>query len=171
MEGRFYEQSGFNRYGESAPAGDLAEDKVAQVMAAMDRPVQSFGPRRTPTERGQQLTWDSRVRHAPDYLGWGRFIEVQGSNGRTVIFKQVKLDDLAWWDTIMPVFFGIYLQAQDQVIFCDLNSVRWAISHESTKELTLDPDTKNPKLAFEVPVEVLLQRRVLDSFSAHKKSL
>ena len=69
----------------------------------------------------------------------------------------------------MPVFFGIYLQAQDEVIFCDMNAVRWAIAHPDSTELILDKDTQNPKQAFEVPVDVLLQRRVTDAFSANKK--
>lgn len=169
MDGRFHELSGMDRYGENAPAGDLAESKVAEVLANMDRPVASFGPRRVSTERAQHTTWSRVIRHAPDFLGWGRFIEVQGSNGRTIIFKQDKLDDLGWWDTIMPVFFGIYLQAQDKVIFCDLPSVLWSISHETTKAIVLDPDTRNPKNAWEVEVDTLLARRVTDAFAARKK--
>jgi hypothetical protein len=168
-DGKFYEQSGEQRYGEHGMAGDLAESKVADVLAAMDRPVQSFGPRRTSTARAQHTTWHSLIRHAPDFLGWGRFIEVQGSNGQVVIFKQEKLDDLMWWDTIMPVFFGIYLQSEDKVIFCDLASVLWSLSQEGTEGLTLDPNTRNPKPAWKVPVTVLLQRRVIDAFSAAKK--
>lgn len=167
-DGRFYEQSGMDRYGEDAMAGDLAESKVSKVLADMDRPVASFGPRRTSTARAQHTTWHSVIRHAPDFLGWGRFIEVQGSNGNVVIFKQAKLDDLMWWDTIMPVFFGIYLQSEDKVIFCDLASVLWSLSQEGTKAITLDPDTKNPKAAWEVPVNTLLQRRVVDAFAANK---
>ena len=149
-------------------AGDLAESKVEQVMAAMDRPVQPFGPRRVSTARAQQMTWDRRVRHAPDFLGWGRFIEVQGSNGSYVIFKHEKLDDLMWWAVLMPVFFGIYLQAQDQVIFCDIASIFWAIAHEDSEELILDKDTRYPKQAWKVPVSVLLERRVVDAFAAAK---
>lgn len=167
-EGRFYEQSGLNRYGENAMAGDLAESKVSQVCDARDRPVASFGPRRVSTARAQQMTWDRRVRHAPDFLEWGRFIEVQGSNGRTVIFKQEKLEDLTWWNSLMPVFFGIYLQAQDEVIFCDLPSVLWAIAHPETTPLILDPETRYPKQAWEIPVPVLLERRVVDAFAAAK---
>lgn len=167
-ENRFYEQSGINRYGENAMAGDLAEAKVSQVLEAMDRPVASFGPRRVSTARAQQMTWDRRVRHAPDFLGWGRFIEAQGSNGVYVIFKQEKLEDLTWWHSIMPVFFGIYLQAQDEVIFCDLPSVLWALAHKDAEELILDADTRYPKQAWKVPVEVLLERRVKDAFAAAK---
>ena len=167
-ESRFYEQSGINRYGENAMAGDLAESKVSQVLEALDRPVASFGPRRVSTARAQQMTWDRRIRHAPDFLGWGRFIEAQGSNGRTVIFKQEKLEDLTWWQSIMPVFFGLYLQAQDEVVFCDLPSVLWALAHPETKELILDGDTRYPKQAWEIPVPVLLERRVKDAFAAAK---
>lgn len=167
-DNKFYEQSGVNRYGEQAMAGDLAESKVEQVMAGMDRPVVPFGPRRVSTARAQQMTWDRVVRHAPDFLGWGRFIEAQGSGGDYVIFKAEKLHDLSWWATIMPVFFGIYLQAQDQVIFCDLGSVMWAIAHENSEELTLDADTNYPKQAWKVPVSVLMERRVVDAFSAAK---
>ena len=168
-DGRFYEQSGMERYGEDGMAGDLAESKVAEVLSNMDRPVASFGPRRTSTARAQHTTWHSVIRHAPDFLGWGRFIEVQGSNGRTVIFKQAKLDDLMWWDTIMPVFFGIYLQSEDKVIFCDLASVLWSLSQPGSTQLILDENTRNPKRAWEIPVDTLLQRRVIDAFGAHKK--
>lgn len=150
-------------------AGDLAESKVEKVLSDMDRPVASFGPRRVSTARAQQMTWERRIRHAPDFLGWGRFIEVQGSNGSYVIFKQEKLEDLSWWSTVMPVFFGIYLQAQDQVIFCDLASVLWAISHETSEELVLDGDTRYPKQAWKVPVSVLMERRVIDAFAAAKR--
>lgn len=166
---RFYEKSSLDRIGEEAMAGDLAESKVEQVMAALDRPVHPFGPRRVPTERVQQMTWPPIIRHMPDYLGWGRFIEVQGSNGTVVIFKDEKLRSLEWWDGIMPVFMGIYLQAQDEVMFCDLPTIRWAISHPDVKQLTLDEGTRNPKLAWEVPVAVLMERRVKDAFAASKK--
>jgi hypothetical protein len=164
----FYEQTGENRYGADAMAGDLAEEKVAKVLADMDRPVASFGPRRVSTARAQQMTWDRRIRHAPDFLGFGRFIEAQGSNGSYIIFKQEKLEDLTWWATIMPVFFGIYLQGQDQVIFCDIGSVIWAIANKESEELILDKDTRYPKQAWKVPVSVLMERRVLDAFAAAK---
>jgi hypothetical protein len=168
-EGRFYEQSGIDRYGEGAMAGDLAEEKVSQVLAEqLDRPVASFGPRRVSTARAQQMTWDRRIRHAPDFLGWGRFIEVQGSNGEYVIFKQEKLDDLLWWAGMMPVFFGIYLMSQDKVIFCDIGSVIWSLSQEGTEELVLDADTRYPKQAWKVPVSILFELRVVDAFAAAK---
>lgn len=168
MNAPFYEQSGEDRYGANAMAGDLAESKVAEVLAAMNRPVANFGPRRVSTERAQQMTWDRVIRHAPDFLGWGRFIEVQGSNGTYVIFKQEKLEDLTWWAGIMPVFFGIYLQAQDKVIFCDLATIVWAIAHADSEELILDADTRYPKQAWKVPVSVLMERRVVDAFAASK---
>jgi hypothetical protein len=159
-----------DRYGEDAMAGDLAEAKVAEVMARMDRPVQNFGPRRVSTERAQHTTWTPVVRHAPDYLGWGRFIEVQGSDGRHVIFKKMKLEALAWWDTLMPVFFGIYLQSRDEVLFCDLASVLWAVAHPESTFIILDQDTKNPKEAWSVPVSVLMDRLTTDAFAAQKKA-
>lgn len=164
----FYEQSGLDRYGENAMAGDLAESKVAQVLAAMDRPVQDFGPRRVSTARAQQMTWARVIRHAPDFLGWGRFIEVQGSNGTYVIFKQEKLEDLVWWSGLMPVFMGIYCQAQDEVLFCELSAIRWAIADPSTEELILDKDTRYPKQAWKIPVDLLRERRVVDVFAASK---
>jgi hypothetical protein len=166
---RFYEKNIMDRLGSDGMAGDLAESKVEQVMAAMDRPVHPFGPRRVPMERGQQMTWDPIVRHMPDYLGWGRFIEVQGSNGTVIIFKDDKLRSLEWWDGIMPVFMGIYLQAQDEVMFCDLPTVRWAIAQPNVRQFILDENTRNPKLAWEVPVSVLTDRRVKDAFANSKK--
>lgn len=168
MDGKFNELSGEARYGDGAMAGDMAEDRVARVLAGMDRPVVPFGPRRVSTARAQHTTWPEVIRHCPDYLGWSRFFEVQGSDGETVIFKQAKLDSLMFWDTIMPVFFGIYLQRQDEVVFCDMASVLWAIAHPTTEEIILDADTKNPKDAFRVQVSTLLERRTVDAFAAHK---
>lgn len=168
MEGRYHELEGMDRYGENSLAGDLAEEKVRQVLTNMDRPPIPFGPNRVPTGRAQHTTWTKEIRHAPDFLGWGRFIEVQGSDGDTVIFKVDKLDALTWWDAMMPVFFGIYLQRQDEVIFCDMASVLWAIAHPTTEEMLLDADTRNPKEAFKVQVSSLLERRAMDAFAAHK---
>jgi hypothetical protein len=165
----FHEMTGLDRYGENALAGDLAEEKVSQVCAARERPLQPFGPRRVPTERAQHTTWAEVIRHAPDFLEWGRFMEVQGSDGETVIFKAAKLQALTWWDGMMPVFFGIYLTRQDSVLFCDLPTVLWAIAHPEAQELILDPDTRNPKTAFQVPVWVLLERETTDAFAASKK--
>jgi hypothetical protein len=169
MNASFHQLSGMDRYGEDAMAGDLAEAKVTQYLASIDRPVAPFGPRRVSTERAQHMTWPPEIRHAPDFLGWARFIEVQGSDGHTVIFKKDKLESLSWWDGIMPVFFGIYLQAQDAVLFCDVPAVRWSLAHAESEELLLDPDTRNPKVAWKVPVSVLRDRLTTDCFAASKK--
>jgi len=168
MQGRYHELEGMDRYGENSLAGDLAEEKVTQVLEAMDRPVVSFGPKRVSTKRAQHTTWTREIRHAPDFLGWGRFIEVQGSDGDTVIFKQEKTEALTWWDTIMPVFYGIYLQRQNEVLFCDLETVMWAISQEGVEEITLDADTRNPKTAWIVPISVLMERQTTDAFASTK---
>lgn len=165
----FHMLDGLDRYGADGMAGDLAESKVSAVCEARNRPLQPFGPRRVPTERAQHTTWVDVVRHSPDFLEWGRFMEVQGSDGNTIIFKAGKLQALSWWDTLMPVFFGIYLQAQDEVLFCDLPTVLWAIAHEDSEEMILDPDTRNPKQAWRVPVAVLKERLVTDAFAAAKK--
>jgi hypothetical protein len=168
MQGRYHELEGMDRYGENSLAGDLAEAKVTKVLEAMDRPVVQFGPKRVSTKRAQHTTWTREIRHAPDFLGWGRFIEVQGSDGETVIFKQEKTEALTWWDTIMPVFYGIYLQRQDQVLFCDIETVMWAISQPGVEEITLDEDTRNPKTAWVVPIDVLLERQTTDAFASVK---
>ncbi len=167
-QGRYHELDGMDRYGENSLAGDLAEDKVSIVLEQLDRPVVPFGPRRVSTKRAQHTTWTKEIRHAPDFLGWGRFIEVQGSDGDTVIFKQDKTEALTWWDTIMPVFFGIYLQRQEEVMFCDIETVMWAISQPGVEEITLDEDTRNPKTAWIVPVSVLLDRQTTDAFASSK---
>lgn len=168
MQGRYHELNGMDRYGENSLAGDLAEEKVTQVLEAMDRPVVSFGPKRVSTKRAQHTTWTREIRHAPDFLGWGRFIEVQGSDGETVIFKQEKTEALTWWDTIMPVFYGIYLQRQNEVLFCDLETVMWAISQEGVEEIILDADSRNPKTAWIVPISVLKERSTTDAFASAK---
>jgi hypothetical protein len=164
----FYELDTEQRLGIDAQAGDLAEGKVRQVMAAMNRPVVDFGPKRVDLARAQMTTWHKVVRHAPDYLGWGRFIEVQGSDGYGVIFKEDKLESLVFWDTLMPVFFGIYLTSQDSVYFCDLATVLWAIAHEEAEEMILDADSRSPKQAWRVPVPVLMERLTTDCFAASK---
>lgn len=164
----FHQMSGLDRYGESAMAGDLAESKVEAYMASIDRPVAPFGPRRVSTARAQHTTWTREVRHAPDFLGWGKFIEVQGSDGHTVIFKEDKLEALIWWNGLMPVFFAVYLQSQDAIMICDLASVRWALARPETEEITLDEDTRNPKTAWKVPIGALLNRETTDCFAAVK---
>jgi hypothetical protein len=164
----FHDMAGLDRYGEDALAGDLAEGKVQQYMASIDRPLQPFGPRRVPTERAQHTTWTKEVRHAPDFLGWGRFIEVQGSDGYTVIFKKDKLEALTWWNSLMPVFFAVYLTAQDSILICDIASVIWAIAHPESEEMILDADTRNAKTAWRVPVTVLTERSTTDAFAAVK---
>jgi hypothetical protein len=165
---RFYDLNVESRLGVDGQAGDLAESKVREVCAAMDRPLVDFGPKRVALERGQQTTWTPIIRHAPDYLGWGRFIEVQGSDGRHIIFKESKLSALTYWDAIMPVFLGIYLQSRDEVLFCDLPTVTWAIAHDDSEELILDADTRAPKTAWKVPVSVLEERLTVDCFAAAK---
>jgi hypothetical protein len=164
--GAFHELSGMDRYGESGMAGDLAEGKVERYLESIGRPCAPFGPRRVSTARAQHMTWPPEIRHAPDLLGWGRFIEVQGSNGEDVIFKAKKLEVLSWWSAFMPVFLAIYLARQDEILICDLATVMWAVALGD--ELILDADTRNPKLAWKVPVEVLLERRCVDAFSAAK---
>jgi hypothetical protein len=72
-------------------AGDLAEAKVMEFMQTIDRPVQHFGAKHVPTERAQATTWTPKIRHAPDFLGWAKFFEVQGCWNKHVIFKVDKL--------------------------------------------------------------------------------
>jgi hypothetical protein len=160
---------GIERYGEDALAGDLAEEKVAKVLADMNRPVAPFGPRRVSTERAQQTTWPEVIRFAPDYLGWNRFIECQGfGHERRVIFKERKLDALVFWNGIMPVWFGLYDAIEDTVTFADLPSVLWAIHHPDTQPLQLDAGNKVEKSAYSVPIEVLHQRQFHNAFEAER---
>lgn len=168
MSTPFYEQSGEDRYGADAMAGDLAERKVAAVCEARNRPVVRFGPFRVSTERAQQMTWPKEVRFMPDFLEFGRAIECQGSNGEYVIFKEEKVQALIWWNTILPVWFGIYNQGTDEVIFADIASVLWAIEHPDTEFMILDADTRYPKDAYKVPMNVLLERKFADAFAAAK---
>jgi hypothetical protein len=164
----FHDLTGMDRYGEGAMAGDLAETKVEQYMASIDRPVHPFGPRRVSTARAQHTTWTREVRHAPDFLGWGRFLEVQGSDGRTIIFKKDKLEALTWWNGLMPVFFAVYLQSSDSIMVCDIASVLWAIAHPESEELILDADSRAAKTAWRVPVFVFEERLTVDAFAAVK---
>jgi hypothetical protein len=165
----FHERKGIDRFGADALAGDLAEEKVAKVMADMNRPVAPFGPRRVPTERAQQTTWPEVIRFAPDYLGWNRFIECQGfGRDRRVIFKERKLEALIYWNGIMPVWFGIYDAIEDTVTFADLSVVLWAIHHPETTTLELDAGNKAEKMAYSVPIEVLHERQFYNAFEADR---
>jgi hypothetical protein len=170
MSERFYEKSGEDRYGAGALAGDLAESKVAAACEARNRPLAPFGPRRVSTERAQQMTWPEEVRHAPDFLEFGRFMEVQGC-GRSgeVIFKKQKLEALVFWAALMPVWFGIYNSDRDEVMFADLATVLWAVMHPVSEHFVLDEDTRYPKEAVKVPYDLLKERRVKDAFAAQKK--
>jgi hypothetical protein len=166
--GRYMDLPAQDRYGADAIAGDLAESKVAAVLAALDRPIHDFGPKRVDTSRAQAMTWPKEIRHMPDYLGFGRFIEVQGSNGDVVLFKEDKLNALVFWNALMPVWFGIYNTSTDEVLFADLASVLWACHHERAYRLTLDEGTRAEKQAFEVPIDVLYQVRFENAFAAEK---
>jgi hypothetical protein len=44
----------------------------------------------------------------------------------------------------------------------------WAISQEGVEEITLDAETRNPKTAWIVPVEILLARQTTDAFASSK---
>jgi hypothetical protein len=165
----FHELPGIERYGADALAGDLAESKVAQVLAAKNRPVVDFGPKRVSTERGQHTTWPELIRFAPDYLGWGRFIECQGFGGnRRILFKERKLDALMFWNGIMPVWFGLYDAVEDTVIFADLPAVLWAIHHPETETVMLNAGNVVEKVAYSVPVEILRTVEFKDAFEADR---
>lgn len=165
----FHTLSGEDRYGADGLAGDMAEAAVAEVCRLRNRPVAPFGPRRVSTERAQQMTWQKEVRYAPDFLEFGRFIEVQGcGNSGVVIFKKEKLDALIFWNGLMPVFFGIYNSATDQVMFADLPAVLWAVQHPSATPIVLDEDTRYPKDAWEVRWDLLRGVEFADAFAAHK---
>jgi hypothetical protein len=163
----YTELSGEERYGEHGMAGDLAEAKVSQVLTEQfNRPPVPFGPRRVNTKRAQHTTWHAVVRHAPDFLGFGRFIEVQGCNGERVIVKKDKLDALIFWNGLQPVWFGIYNQADETVMFADLPSVLWAAQHPESTAIVLDAESKYPKEAWEVPLRLLREVSYHDAFEA-----
>lgn len=165
----FHEKAGEDRYGADALAGDLAEAKVAAVCEARSRPLAPFGPRRVSTERAQHMTWQKEIRHAPDFLEFGRFMEVQGcGKSGLVIFKKDKLDALIFWNGLMPVWFGIYNSDTDEVMFADLPAVLWAVQHPDSTPIVLDPDTRHPKDAWEVPWTLLRGVEYADAFAARK---
>lgn len=164
----FRDLSGEERYGAGAPAGDTAESKVSEYMASIDRPVVDFGPKHIPTDRAMAMTWTAKMRHAPDYLGWGKFIEVQGCWSDTVVFKPDKLAALMEWANEMPVWFAIYIQKTDEVLLCPLETAIWACADERSQCIVLDENTKGEKYAYEVPIEALLNLRVHDSFAVDR---
>lgn len=164
----FRSLDGEQRYGAGAASGDLAEEKVAAYLDSIDRPVQDFGPKHIPTDRTVNLTWTDKIRHMPDFLGWGRFIEAQGCWASSVVFKPDKLLALTEWDAEMPVWFGIYIQKTDEVLFAPLHTVLWACVDERSQCVLLDEGTASEKYAYEVPIEVLLDVRVTDAFAVDK---
>ena len=168
MSPTFRELAGEQRYGAGTIAGDTAEDKVRTFMDSIDRPVVDFGPKRVPTERAQARSWTLKVRHMPEFLGWGKFIEAQGCWSDAVIFKVDKLESLAEWDREMPVWFGIYVQLTDEVILCPFNTALWACYDTRSQYMILDAGTRGEKEAYRVPIEVLLDVRVSDAFAVDR---
>jgi len=165
MNASFHELDGEARYGEGAMAGDLAESKVKEFMSSIDRPVHDFGPKHVPTDRAQATTWTEKIRHVPDFLGWGKFIEVQGCYADHVLFKPDKLGALIEWDLEMPVWFAVYIQSTDEILICPLLTVLWACGDSRSRCVVLDAGTRGEKTAYEVPIEVLLDVRVSDAFA------
>jgi hypothetical protein len=168
MTPAFHELEGEHRYGEGAMAGDLAEAKVREFMESIDRPVQDYGAKHVPTDRAQATTWTPKIRHTPDFLGWGRFIEAQGCYSDRLLFKVDKLAALEEWAQEMPVWFGLYIQKTDEVILAPLETVLWACADERSQSVVLDAGTRGEKYAYEVPIEVLLDVRVADAFAVDR---
>ena len=165
---RFRDLDGESRYGAGSAAGDLAESKLSEFMASIDRPLQDFGPKHIPTGHAQPMTWTDKVRHMPDFLGWGKFWEAQGCYDKVITFKPDKLIALMEWDAELPVWFGIYIQKTDEVLICPLWTVLWACADERSQCIVLDADTKGEKYAYEVPIEVLLDVRVVDALAVDR---
>jgi hypothetical protein len=159
---------GEQRYGEGAASGDLAEAKTLAYFDAIDKPLQDFGPKHIPTDRSVNLTWPDKIRHMPDFLGWGRFIEAQGCWSDHVVLKPDKLTALLEWDSEMPVWLSIYIQKTDEILLAPLHSVLWACADERSRCIVLDEGTPSQKYAYEVPIEVLLDIRVHDAFAVDK---
>jgi hypothetical protein len=159
---------GESRYGEGAPSGNLAEEKTLNYFKSINKPLQEFGPKHIPTDLSINLTWTEKVRRMPDYLGYGMFIEVQGCWYDHVVVKPDKLHTLLEWDAEMPVWFSIYIQKTDELLFTSLHTLLWACVDERSRSILLDEGTTSEKYAFEVPIEVLLDVRVSDAFAVDK---
>lgn len=159
---------GEERYGEGGASGDLAESKAIAFFDSIDRPLQDFGPKHIPTDRAVNFTWPDKLKHMPDYLGWGKFIEVQGCYADAVIFKPDKLSSLLEWEYEMPVWFAVYIQKTDEILLAPLHTVLWACADERSQCIVLDEGTHSEKFAFEVPLEVFLDVRVHDAMAVDK---
>jgi len=164
----FRHLEGEERYGEGAASGDLAESKVLAYFDSIDRPLQEFGPKHIPTDRAVNLTWTDKIRHMPDFLGWGKFIEAQGCWSDSVVFKPDKLVALLEWESEMPVWFAVYIQRTDEILIAPLHTVLWSCVDERSQCILLDEGTHAQKYAYEVPIEVLLDVRVHDAFAVDK---
>lgn len=159
---------GEDRYGANGASGDLAEAKTLAYFDSIDRPLQEFGPKHIPTDRAVNLTWTSKIRHMPDFLGWGKFIESQGCWSDKVVFKPNKLAALLEWDLEMPVWFSIYIQKTDEIILAPLHTILWACADERSQCILLDEGTYAEKEAYEVPLEVFFDVRVHDALAVDK---
>jgi hypothetical protein len=159
---------GEDRYGEGAASGDLAEAKTLEYFDSIDRPLQDFGPKHIPTDRAVNLTWPAKIRHMPDFLGWGKFVEAQGCWADKVVFKPEKLAALLEWEVEMPVWFSIYIQKTDEILLAPLNTVLWACADTRSQCIVLDEGTPAEKIAYEVPLEVMFDVRVHDALAVDK---
>ena len=169
MSPAYHELSGEERYGADSIAGDMAEQAVAHICERdLNRPVVRFGPARVPTGRAQQTTWHPLVRYAPDFLQFGRFIECQGTGGDYVIFKKEKLEALITWNALMPVWFGVFDSSRNEVVFMDLAAVLWAVHHTRSEPMLLDQETKFPKEAWKVPLDLFTEVRYHNAFEAER---
>ena len=168
MSPRYSDRSRAERL-DNGLAGDPAEEAVVTALRSLGKQPVEFGLRRTPTERALAATLPRMIRHAPDFIIHGRFVEAQGCGvDRTVTFKAEKLDALTDWSALMPVMVGVFVQPDRRVIFADLPAVLWACTHPRSEMTVLDAGTKGEKLAFRVPVSVLLDREVVDAFAAER---
>lgn len=164
----FRNLEGEERYGEGAASGDLAEAKTLAFFEAIDKPLQDFGPKHIPTDRPVNLSWPDKIRHMPDFLGWGMFVEAQGCWSDHVVVKPDKLKSLLEWEMEMPVWFSVYIQKTDEILIAPLHTLLWACADERSRCIVLDGGTPAEKYAFEVPIEVLLEVRVHDAFAVDK---
>lgn len=152
-------------------AGTPAEKAVERWLATRNRPMFRFGFEKLPTSIAPAASWQPVIRHAPDYLTLGHFLEVQGTNKEQVFFKQSKLQSLKQWEGFggMTVRFAIWVSHQDRVIATNLNGVLWAIRHDDAEWSDVGPglgEDPTPKPGWWVPLEVLDGMEVVDAWDA-----
>lgn len=166
----YSEKSAKDRYLNGSLGSNTAELKVEEFWEReFGEPLNRYGLQGVDTSRAIATTWPAFVRHTPDYLARNAAVEVKSCRSSTVILKLEDIESLDQWNYIIPVYVAIYQGQQDRVVIASLPAIKWACGQEGTEIRTLDKGTRGEKLAYYVPMRLLVEdQRVANAFSASK---